>query len=757
MFGRVGISRALLLVLGICGGVWRCSAEFQFEWHPGTFTAWSRDKGHQLVTRGDGAVEIRHHGAGDWVLNGFERIRVNPGEAFTFSCHSELASDEVVPKPFRLEAVLFDERGRVLAYDWGRRSARPGENAATTFLVPNRVAYLQPRISGVGDFGAAFPIVRFHRAEIMASVTPEENLPPEVKMASEALEVAFATSNGVFSVVDRRTGRRWASRPAVRSIVIQSAVRKTMFAIRFVDGESLLRYTVVCRFDGPPDEFLVSIAAEKGSVLGDEALVFPPPFTSEKGDRLILPKGMGVGVPVTEEPPLADGTFFSGRGFSMAFFGVVSADEETGWTAIVETPDDACVVPLKTGADRYWTLAPGWFGQKGAFGYERRVRYVFFEKGGYVAQAKRYQRHVRERGGLRTLQEKAAARPLLARLPGTLSVWYQAQRGEMGPVSLAEELRQAGISRILWSAPTVPAVVRNLAARDDVLVGRTDAYQAVFRPEQIRQLGWTHGPNESHWPAHVVWEKEHPNSWRPTRKVTTKTGKATFCATLCDHCVGDALRQTLTSELQVRAYSARRLGSPESAGWLVCANPAHPTTRRESRTAREAMMRAVGDEFHLVVGSGEGLDALAGVCDYVEEAWPQKVGPARRLPLWQLVYHAACTVLGDLGSLAEDTPDVRRQTEQLFCALYGQGASIHLDAASWKARRDELVAGHRIWGPIARRTGFAEMVSHAALSPDRLVQRSVFSDGTTVVVNFGTKPYALDGAELAPGAVAVRP
>ena len=61
------------------------------------------------------------------------------------------------------------------------------------------------------------------------------------------------------------------------------------------------------------------------------------------------------------------------------------------------------------------------------------------------------------------------------------------------------------------------------------------------------------------------------------------------------------------------------------------------------------------------------------------------------------------------------------------------------------------VASDRLGSPVARQTGFSEMVDHQCLTPDRLVQRSVFADGTSVVVNFGDKSYTTaDGREVAP-------
>ena len=42
------------------------------------------------------------------------------------------------------------------------------------------------------------------------------------------------------------------------------------------------------------------------------------------------------------------------------------------------------------------------------------------------------------------------------------------------------------------------------------------------------------------------------------------------------------------------------------------------------------------------------------------------------------------------------------------------------------------------------------MTDHRFLTGDRDVQQTAFADGTTVTVNFGAKPYAAGGLNVAP-------
>ena len=76
---------------------------------------------------------------------------------------------------------------------------------------------------------------------------------------------------------------------------------------------------------------------------------------------------------------------------------------------LVETPDDAAVsVPRHEGRLR---LAPEWEPQRGQFGYARRLRYVAFDHGGYVAMAKRHRQHAKATGLLKTLRRSGRKTP----------------------------------------------------------------------------------------------------------------------------------------------------------------------------------------------------------------------------------------------------------------------------------------------------------------------------------------------------------
>jgi hypothetical protein len=72
------------------------------------------------------------------------------------------------------------------------------------------------------------------------------------------------------------------------------------------------------------------------------------------------------------------------------------------------------------------------------------------------------------------------------------------------------------------------------------------------------------------------------------------------------------------------------------------------------------------------------------------------------------------------------------------------------DAAFWKSNRERFAASYRHAAATAQATAYAAMVDFQVLTADRDVQRSLFSNGLQVTVNFG------NGTILPPGGCILR-
>lgn len=737
------------------------------SWTMSKPSAWARTKDAvKLEALSEGAFEVRHTGSADWSVNGFPSIPVKHGDTFELSCETEALADMPDSQSVSFSAVTRDESGKVLSWSFGAASAKPGKSIKTEFMVPRGVATIQPRFLGNGITGA-----RVRSARVVRTGSMPIDDAPSVKLAFANALLRGSISGAEFQVEDIRTGRVWKPYAGTQAYVEEISRRKDSdgtISVEFVSPETLKRWRASYRVEKDRPEIVVTLEGE-GEM--KSAIAYPAAFATQKGDRLIVPMNEGISYPA-DEPDEIPGRLiaYGGHGICMSFFGVQDDATGAGWMAIIETPDDASMVARRDGDTKLWTLGPRWDDQKKQFGYARRIRYVFLDKGGYVAMCKRYRSYAKDIGKLKTFAEKVKERPLVDRLLGAPNIWTW-EKDKLGVVS---NLVAAGIDRFLWSGGGSPEQVTAMAAMPKVLVGRYDIYQDVYRPEQLKQLGRKSGPNTEAWPQDIVWNSADSNDWRHAWGVQAKDGTWTYCAMMCDSVAPSYERRNVTEELKTKPFNTRFIDTTVAAPWQTCWNPAHPMTRSDSRHWKMELLRILGDEFKLVVGSETGHDASVPFCDYYEgmlslgpyrvpdagrnisQVWTNvpprvakfQVGEKYRLPLWELVYHDCVCAHWYWGDYNNKLPDIWWKRD-LFNVLYGTMGMYLFNNRQWAADKDKFVRSYRITSPVARATGYSEMTDHRILSSDRTVQESRFADGTVVTVNFGDAPFALpDGYRL---------
>ena len=124
------------------------------------------------------------------------------------------------------------------------------------------------------------------------------------------------------------------------------------------------------------------------------------------------------------------------------------------------------------------------------------------------------------------------------------------------------------------------------------------------------------------------------------------------------------------------------------------------------------------------------------------------IGHAFRVPLWELVFHD-CVVStwywGDSNDfLLKAAPEVTAKKDA-FNILYGTIPMFWAnEEGSWRTARDVFLQSYRNTCKLHEAIAGAEMLSHEFVTADRAVQRTRFSDGTEVVVNFGEKPQEVE-------------
>ncbi len=584
-------------------------------------------------------------------------------------------------------------------------------------------------------------------------------------ISNAQLSVTLDTADATLSVRDARNGRTWRQEKLADGKVAEVTRAPGEIAFTWLPAGRDLKMKTRVRLEPDRPEFTAELAAE-GALKG--SVSFPHPFITEKGTHLIVPMNEGISYPV-DDPAIQPIWLvaYGGHGICMAFWAVT--DGEAAQMAILETPDDAAINIRRH--EKNLCVAPVWEGQKDRFGYTRRLRYVFFDKGGHVAVCKRYRAYARRIGRFKTLAEKRAANPNVDLLIGAVNVWCW----DRDALEIVRELKAAGIDRILWSHRADPDTIKAMNAMPGVLTSRYDIYQDLMDPDVVKnQLRGAHPDWTQHaWPQDIMLDE----NGRPRKgwQVRGQDGRMYPCAVLCDARAVDYAKRRVPEDLATHPYRCRFIDTTTASPWRECYDPHHPMTRSDSRHWKMELLRYMSGDAGLVTGWETGHDAAVPFVDYFEgmlslgpyrvpdagrdmqRIWtevPERVekfqlGHKYRLPLWELVFHDCVVAQWYWGDYNNKLPALWRKRD-LFNVLYGTPPMFMFTRQYLRENKDRFAQSYRDTCSVARAVGYAEMTDHRFLTADRGVQQTIFSNGVTVTVNFGEKPFRLpDGTEIA--------
>ena len=704
---------------------------------------------------GQAALRLEHRGPEDWSLEPVLRLDVRPGDLVELECWVRLEGDGTAT----LCASTWDAQGKVVAWSSGDRtaSALPGwQHLRSRVLVAGNVAQIQPRLIGYGPATIEVDDYTVVRAGNLLGSRPLD-LPGSLTLSNAALEVTFRTDDATWSVAPRPDGRRWTQQPFSRDCLVRSAaVQDGLLRCELLHVGSGLELAATLRLEAGRPEVLLELSAQ-GEMPAD--IRFPHPFLGQPGDYLVVPMNEGISYPV-DDPAVSPLHLvaYGGHGICMAFFGLT--DGARGQMAILETPDDAAIRVDRL--DGRLVIVPEWQSQQGRFGYARRLRYVFFDRGGHVAMAKRYRAHARQLGLVRTLAEKRQANPNVDRLIGAVNVWCW----DRDAVSLVCDLQAAGIERILWSNRQSPDRLKALNELG-VLTSRYDIYQDVMAPTNFARLQWIHPDwTTNAWPQDVILDRR--GQWLRGWGVETRDGSLVPCGVICDRQALPYARERIPAELATHPFLCRFIDTTTAAPWHECYHPDHPMTRSDSRRWKMELLRYVSEDCRLVTGCETGHDAAVPFLHYFEgmlslgpyrvpdagrrmsQIWTNvptpvaqfQLGHAYRLPLWELVYHDCVVAQWYWGDYNNKLPALWDKRD-LFNLLYGVPPMFMFDRRLWEKNRDRFLQSYTNTCPHVRRVGYQEMTDHRFLTPDRSVQQTAFANGVQITVNFGATEFRL--------------
>jgi len=478
-------------------------------------------------------------------------------------------------------------------------------------------------------------------------------------------------------------------------------------------------------------------------------------------------------------------------GLSMPWMGVTDTSFETGYMAILETPDDAEINVVREAG--LISFAPVWLSSKDHFGYKRKITYHFFDKGGYVAQCKKYREYVwRNNGQGITLREKQKQFPAIAKMIGAMHIYLWADARE---VSFAQELKQSGINKafVLWNPNHPPYPEAGYDNRIKELEYLSGVYE-LFRDAKLRDTVGTIDPSNT--TGTYLNRFSFPGLFKKITLIE-KTGKLHYSGFGYDinpKTILPLIPSLRTDrELSIYPHESFFLDGYLASGIFEDYGPENPLTRSQYKQAVIDMNKLFIDKYKLIVGMEWGADygvpttayahgittlhrmlyrskdrrkkgsvyydgdwsnpsrpsIMVGeyVADkmYLEWAINEKI----RVPLYQLVYHDAIVTTWRWDDANHHMPEIWWKKD-LFNMLYGTAPVWTMDKPRWDKFKQTFIQSYQTIGPWLEKTGYDEMVSHRFVSEDHSVQETTFSSGKKIVVNFADAEYEFEGKIIKP-------
>jgi len=624
----------------------------------------------------------------------------------------------------------------------------------------------------------------------------------ELELGNKRLRVSLSLPSGLLTATDLRDGTVWRQYVPFQSAhgrkwgEIQTNAIPPGSLIRLanaaVDGQSIKAtafwkgHPFEVMFRLAPDEAALTVTIDtpdrghplpwKPSWPGVMLMTYPYAFHCDgAGSDAVVPIDEGVIYSTLQTDPQADPKrwklWWLHRKLSMPWWGVT--DGVRGVMTQVDTPFD-CMFSIqwvKT-ADGERTLPQvTWIGAKGAFAYQRRVTFRFFSEGGYVAMAKAFRAGEKERGTFRSWDEKVRANPAVARLKGALDVWHQ---GDL-TADLIARLQEAGIRKAIVAKPRGGDAPVTQGIEPDAI---SAAVEAGYLIGGYHNDSWIQG----RWIARDPSLKDA--AVLPAGGEFKYTGNAWDAKGRLDRCPA-----AHASVFRKKSRKAREAGlnyfftDCTTTGGAIreCYHPKHPLQRNAGAAQLNAAVQAAADEG-AVVGSErgkwwatatthvfEGIETLIdyagpyyGKGDATHWVGPYLEGnpgftelflgydfnPARRIPLFQLVYHDSvyCTRRWNQDPGRDHSLWNRHE---LITILYGTAPLIFMHpkagnvigTPAWENVKDRYLQSYRNVCGWHEKIGFDEMTNHRFLSSDRMVQETRFASGSGMVVNFGRRTW----------------
>lgn len=729
---------------------------------------WSRDAGAIDVALASGnartgsmGLGITHTGKADWSFTNAGMTATVPGERYAISGWVKTIKGK---GSIQISVVTRDDNGETIEWLFGpAETSQSGEwkKLESGFVIPDGCASIQLRLTGygAGSFSAD------DLSLVKTAAAPAKFVRPDkpVTIGRGGSFCAYDPKTDLLTAGKKGdptpvTMRAWGS--GIFPISLTSTAASMTFAFRPSSGEPCAGTITV------DDTGAVRFSLAGSGALG-EGLSFPGPVKGSADGAWVLPYNEGLLIPVNDAVFSAwRYNFYQGHGgLSMPFIGLTDADG--GYLFVVESPDDCYAKYQKPKSAKQtsgWEFF--WESQKGQWGYARKIT-LSFTGNTHTDIAKAYRVIAEKQGKVVTLRDKRKKNPSIDRLIGAANLWWWDNAAwwtrKMDCNDAVAMLKQAGLDRVLWSNMASPESVKFMND-NGYLTGRYDIYQDVWAPGTPFDFLNTEG-----WPDDLLFNAD--GKMRRGWVHRDSSGHEYPGGVICAPRATERMKKQVAADLAVTPYAARFIDTTTASPLMECYNPAHPVTRSGDREAKSAMLGWLSDNFKLVTGSETGMDWAVPYLSYFEgmmsladyrlpdsgydltsykkpdaDYLAFQTGTAYRIPLFELVYHDCVASYWYWGDSSNRVPELWK-AKDLLNILYGTGPLYIMDNANWKKYGARFVESYTSVSSVTRTIGYERMLSHEFLTADHSVQRTVWSNGTAITVNFGKQVWTAEDGQ----------
>jgi hypothetical protein len=523
--------------------------------------------------------------------------------------------------------------------------------------------------------------------------------------------------------------------------------------------------------EGKDEDLVFHVSAEEGQT-SIRQLNWPTALNPENVDHTLLSNWRGVLLPSDWPKPYhpirtseSDGTITPTdrseivsnviESWSMSWWGFQKGN--SAMMVIIESPNDAAY-QFSHPAGGPTIIGPRWRASLGKFRYPRYGRFCFIEKGNYVNMAKRYRKYAMDMGLFVSLKDKINSRPIVGELIGTplirSSILRNYKEGSARWVrepdnryrlttfdQKAEEFRdfkQNGIEKLHVVLTGWPELGYDRQHPEVLPVapvaGGFDGMKKLA--ETCKELGYLFALHDQYrdfyvdapsfdiqFAVHEEDDKGEPMMFPGTRFGSYKEGRIPYM----DYWDGGKMTY-LSGRFALGHLKKNYQGLfdhgiyPKGSyldvfGYIAPDedfNPQHPSTRTHAISDRIDCYNWAKNNLGLV-GTEAACDWTVPHADYSS---PLRIRDGIEVPLWDLVYHDAIFT----------TYNPRDLRGPLYGGMPQIGGTPDID-------EDFLHELNRMVG-FHKRVALLEMTDHEFLDDNYRRERTTFSDGSTVTVDW---------------------